>query len=575
MNNSDVNNNDSTSSNGDSQIFESIEPRMPPLPPPRPLPSDATSSSPSGLHDIGVSSSPPVRNRSGSNPMERNRSGSNASQKEREGDAFTTGRKLLMDEIDEHDAEHRIFHSPPGSIPVSPHSSSPAIPVGPVTLAHSIDAHAHHTDYNRDVRMSAAISLGVKASGSATGIAAESSSGSPPADGVSGALKPPVAGLSTSPTPKGLGGFMHNDLLAGSPPCSPKANNGARAGVAELLECLNLAGIGAHTSGHQDGDWSGDEDGDDPRTPEPSPRARRKHLPSSIMSPGAETEAEILVPGAQEMAEYHEMMALAEEIRLKEEKHAELAQLGENLHGVDLSIDTLVRGQVPPAEPATADCATGGAAGESSRAPSGETLPTKSVLLTSYKKRLRHLQRSRGDGHALRVSFATGTAGPSMDSLAVGIVAHEHNTTGNYMEYTVQLWQNGRSWLLMKRYSHFQTFQTELSAEYTKLLADKAAMIQANKAAAHSRDTMTDSQLAQMAKFEEMHRRTSLSLPEDRRPSGDRDSSGSSSGLHGHGHLQHMHTQSGAAMLESDEEDLPLPELPKKRWFETQRWLNR
>lgn len=466
-------------------------------------------------------------------PLERNRSGSNPIPVEREGDAFTTGRQLLMEEIDEHHLEHAVFHSPPGSLAPSPYSGSPALPAGPVTVAHSIDAHAHHTDYNRQVPISAAISLGVKAAGGSVPGSVSGSYGGSPTVGMS---------LSTSPTPKGAGGFMHNDLLAGSPPGSPSPSRAYKGVVAAELQRQILQLPSPPPARTRD----------DEGTPELSPRTGRK-MPSSILSPDAQGEAEhaegTAPPDASELAEYHEMMALAEEIRLKEEKHAGLAQLGEHLHGVDLGGDR--------------------ASGEHNHVPERE--PGKSIVMTPYKKRLRQLQRGR---HPVNITFAEGTAGPSMDSLAVGIVKHEMHPAGNFMEYTVQLWQNGRSWLLVKRYSHFQAFQAELSAEYGRLLADKAAIAHASRAAAQSREYMTDEQLVQIARFEEMARRTSLNVPEDRRPSSDQDSGGSSSG-HGRAQLPHMITQSGAAMLLDTEEDLPLPELPKKRWFETQRWLNR
>ena len=73
---------------------------------------------------------------------------------------------------------------------------------------------------------------------------------------------------------------------------------------------------------------------------------------------------------------------------------------------------------------------------------------------------------------------------------------------------SLQLWQNGRSWVLLKRYSQFKAFHAQLEEEYKHLLAEKAALVAAQKKVHHK----TDEQLAQLAKFEEMHRKHSVEV---------------------------------------------------------------
>lgn len=150
---------------------------------------------------------------------------------------------------------------------------------------------------------------------------------------------------------------------------------------------------------------------------------------------------------------------------------------------------------------------------------------------TSIHSNLKRSNTRKNRNNGKHISFAEGTAAPSIPGVAVGIVKHEYNQAGGYMEYTIQVWQNGRSWLVPKRYSEFQAFNTELCIEFDKMIRDHVSLIAAPTPYMSNAEIIHDN-----------HRGT-ISYP--------------------------------TSSMVNEDEPITLPELPKKRWFETQRWLNR
>ena len=62
-----------------------------------------------------------------------------------------------------------------------------------------------------------------------------------------------------------------------------------------------------------------------------------------------------------------------------------------------------------------------------------------------------------------KVTFARGSAPPREALLAVSISTHE--TTAKYVEYCIDVWQDGFHWISRKRYSDFEALNKNLISE--------------------------------------------------------------------------------------------------------------